>query len=153
MNDDEFLQSRSNFKKIWLSFPFRITFYFPADGCYNYSTLSEADRKSSYVTPDQPVCDNLLPVRWYRFEGDAGTKMPTTHVPRYRCNAAFSGWMNGVQPTIEDGEVIREVCFTQNVGDCKSTNNIKVKNCGSHFIYKLFPVSSCDSRYCGTDWT
>ena len=136
---------------MWLSFLFLITINFPADGCFNFSTLSNANRKRSYVTLNSPLCDRFLPERWYRFVGAAGTKIPTTPVERYHCNAVFSGWMNGAQPTIEDGEVVRTVCFTSKPGECKFTNKIKVKNCGSYFIYRLVPVTTCKSRYCGTD--
>ena len=98
-------------KKMWLSFPFWITINFLADSCYNYSTLSDADRKRTFVTPlhGKVLCDKLLLERWYRFEGDAGTRMPTTPVDDYHCNTVRSGWLNGAQPTIGDGEVIRTV--------------------------------------------
>ena len=140
-------------KKMWLSFPFWIAINFPADGCYNYSTLSNADRKSSYVTPypSEGVCDKLLSEGWYRFEGNAGTKMPTKSVDHYRCNTVFSGWLSGVEPTEVDGEVERKVCFTRGDNTCKSSIAIMMKNCGSYFIYKLVPPPACNYRYCGTD--
>ena len=144
--------NQGQIKTMWLSFPLWTTINFPADGCFNYSTLSEANRKSTYVTPygTDGECDDSLPAGWYRFVGAAGTKMPTTLVRRFHCNTAFSGWMNGAQPTMEDGEVIRTVCFTRASHPCKLTNKIKVKNCGSYFIYKLVPVTTCKSRYCGS---
>ena len=140
-------------KKMWLSFPFWITINFLADSCYNYSTLSDADRKRTFVTPlhGKVLCDKLLLKRWYRFEGDAGTRMPTTPVDDNHCNTVRSGWLNGAQPTIGDGEVIRTVCFTRGDSKCSYSKRIKVKNCGSYFIYKLGPLSICHSRYCGTD--
>ena len=40
----------------------------------------------SYKTPyGLWLCDNHVPEGWYRFGGAAGTKMPTTRVPAYRC--------------------------------------------------------------------
>ena len=140
-------------KKMCLSFPFWITINFLADSCYNYSTLSDADRKRTFVTPlhGKVLCDKLLLKRWYRFEGDAGTRMPTTPVDDNHCNTVRSGWLNGTQPTIGDGEVIRTVCFTRGYNKCSYLKEIKVKNCGSYFIYKLGQLSICDSRYCGTD--
>ena len=59
------------------------------------------------------MCDNWLSEGWYRFEGAAGTKMPTTSVDDYHCNTVFSGWLNGAEPTVRDGEVFRTVCFTR----------------------------------------
>ena len=71
----------SQIKTMWLSFPFWIAINFPADVCYNYSILNDSNRKSSYPTNvGDELCDNLLPEGWYRFEGAAGTKMPTTHI-------------------------------------------------------------------------
>ena len=97
------------------------------------------------------VCDNQLPEGWYRFVGAAGTKMPTTRVTAFRCGAAFSGWLAGFRPTVEDGKVQRKVCFGYKYTGCKYSTKISVKNCGSYFIYKLHPFITCYSRYCGTD--
>ena len=77
--------------------------------------------------------------------------MPTTVVPPFKCGTDFSGWLNGAQPTLVDGEVNRKVCFTGNRDNCKYSNHITVKNCGSFLIYKLIPPTACSLRYCGTD--
>ena len=125
---------------------------FTADPCYHYKNLSDANRNISYITPDSSgLCDNELPVGWYRFVGAAGTKMPTTRVPAYRCDAVYSGWLDDAHPTVEDGKVQRKVCFSHLNTGCKYSISISVKNCGSYFIYKLLPPY-CNSRYCGTDW-
>ena len=75
----------------------QLPFHLAADPCYDYKNLSDANRKSSYVTPlhGPSLCDCLLPEGWYRFVGAAGTKMPTTRVPAYRCGADWSGWLDG----------------------------------------------------------
>ena len=98
------------------------------------------------------MCDDLLPEGWYRFVGAAGTKMPTTHVPAYRCGTGLPGWLDGAHPTVEDGEVFRKVCFTRHSDSCRYTKNIFVKNCGSYFIYRLIKPPDCDLRYCSADW-
>ena len=84
------------------------------------------------------LCDDKLPEGWYRFVGAAGTKMPTTRVPAYRCGTIYSGWLHDPHPTVEDGDVFRRVCFTGKGGSCKDTLLTSVKNCGSYYIYKLF---------------
>nr|XP_058971268.1 uromodulin-like [Pocillopora verrucosa] len=127
-----------------------------ADPCYNYRNLSDADRKSTYITPlGGGKCDDesssIIFGKWYRFVGDAGTKMPTQCVPDYRCGAVLSGWLKGGHPTLADGEVSSKVCFTRGGDCCKKSRDIKVKDCGSYFIYKLQKVPACDLRYCGTD--
>ena len=123
-----------------------------AEPCYNYQNLSDADRKSSHVTPigGQSLCDKLLSEGWYRFVGAAGTKMPTTHVPAYRCGTDWSGWLDSTQPTVEDGEVRKKVCFSDRSKGCMKIEHISVKNCGSYYVYKLHPLD-CNFRYCGTD--
>ena len=97
------------------------------------------------------MCDNLLPKGWYRFVGAAGTKMPTTRVPAFRCGTNWSGWLDGAHPTVEDGEVRMHVCGSDRSAGCKHRVQISVKNCGSYFIYKLLKAPGCYMRYCGTD--
>ena len=139
MNDDEFLQSRSNLIKCDYQFLW-ITINSSADGCYNYSTLDDTDRKSDRQSPGTTLCDKLLLEGWYRFGGAAGSKMPTMPVPQYRCGADWSGWLAGTEPTVADGEVYRKVCFTKRDNTCKYSKRITMKNCGSYFIYKLGPL-------------
>nr|XP_058945608.1 uromodulin-like [Pocillopora verrucosa] len=123
-----------------------------ADPCYHYQSLSDATRKSSYITPQyQEVCDDQLPEERYRFVGAAGTKMPTARVPAFRCGTSWSGWLDGAHPTVEDGNVSRTVCFSDRYSGCKAIKNISVINCGSYFIYKLFRPPDCYMRYCATD--
>ena len=130
----------------------KIPFHFVADPCYHYQNLSKANRKITYVTPHGPgLCDRQLREGWYRFVGAAGTKMPTTRVPAFRCGTNWSGWLITAHPTVEDGEVLRTVCFSDRATGCKRLNGILVKNCGSYFIYYLLKPSYCNSRYCGTD--
>ena len=129
----------------------QLSFHFVADPCYHYKNLSDANRKISYLTPvGSELCDNQLPEGWYRFVEAAGTKMPTTRVPVFRCGTAYSGWLDGVDPTVEEGEVYRRVCFSDRSTGCKYSEVTFVKNCESYFIYKLRPPT-CNSRYCGTD--
>ena len=130
----------------------QISFHFAADPCFHYKNLSDANRKITYVTPDgSALCDKQLPEEWYRFVGAAGTKMPTTRVPAYRCGTDWSGWLMTAHPTVEDGEVQRTVCFSDRLTGCRYSTNIFVKNCGSNFIYELKNPFSCNLRYCGTD--
>ena len=132
--------------------PLTIVITFVVDPCYHYKNLSDVDRKISHITlHGGGLCDSQLSEGWYRFVGAAGTKMPTTRVPAYRCGTDWSGWLIGAHPTVEDGEVLRMVCFSDRLTGCKYTTDISVKNCGSYFIYKQQQVHGCNSRYCGTD--
>ena len=127
-------------------------FHFVADPCYHYKNLSDAKRKISYVTPPgSGLCDWPFSGGWYRFVGAAGTKMPTTRVPAFRCGTDWSGWLMTAHPTVEDGEVQSAVCFSDRSTGCKYSTSISVKNCGSNFIYELKHPPSCNLRYCGID--
>ena len=115
--------------------------------------MNSADRKDTYLVSavSGPLCDNGLAIGWYRFEGDAGTRMPTTCVDQGKCGTNFPGWLNGVHPTVADGEVGRAVCFGA-FPDCfKYIKYIRVKNCSSYYVYELGATPSCNLRYCGTD--
>ena len=112
--------------------------------------MNSADRKDTYTETDL-LCDSGLPEAWYRFDGDAGTRMPTTCVDRNKCGTKFPGWLNGIHPTVEDGEVVREVCFNAYLDCCSYRKSIKVKNCFYYYVYKLGGTPGCELRYCGTD--
>ena len=109
--------------------------------------MNSTNRKNTY-TGDTSLCDDGLTEGWYRFEGGAGTRMPTKLVGMNRCGTAYPGWLNGNHPTVADGVVTRKVCFHQCDGN---SNIIKVKKCTSYFIYRLLPTGGCPRRYCGTD--
>ena len=132
----------------------QLLFYFVADPCYHYENLSAADRNIINTTPEhgKALCDSPFSEGWYRFVGAAGTKMPTTRVPAYRCGTDWSGWLDDAHPTVEDGTFQKKVCFSDRSSGCKFSNKIFVKKCGSYFIYKLHHAPTCNSRYCGTDW-
>ena len=128
-----------------------VSFDFAVDPCYVYKKLRHFKRKSSYKTGlHEEWCDRQLD-GWYRFVGAAGTKMPTTRVPAYRCGTTYSGWLNGAHPTVENGEVLRAVCFSDISTGCRYKTQISVKNCSSYYIYKLYKPSQCPLRYCGTN--
>ena len=112
--------------------------------------------KSTYNTPNGgEKCDDdsssLILGKWYRFVGDAGTKIPTQRVPEWRCGAALSGWLKGDHPTLADREVSSKVCFTRGGNCCSTSIKIYGKDWGSYFINKLLKPPTCDSHYCGTD--
>ena len=119
--------------------------------CTSYSSLTSGDRKITYITQSSQ-CDSSLN-GWYRFQGHAGTRMPTSYPPEHRCNTDATGWLNGGHPTVAEGKVTRRVCFHHASKVCYWSINIKVRNCGSFYVY-LFsgtPYSNGNLRYCGSD--
>ena len=125
---------------------------FSLSGCQNYGSLNNGDRKITY-TAFHGYCDRGLGPGWFRFEGSAGIRIATLCPPKYRCATSVPGWMNGGHPTVADGQVSRQVCF--NWGNCCNLSaNIKVRNCGSYYMYYLHSTPNnghCSLRYCGTD--
>ena len=118
--------------------------------CTSYSSLASGDRKITYKTTSY-MCDSNLK-GWYRFQGAAGTRMPTSCSPKNRCNTAATGWLNGGHPTVADGKVSRQVCFHWDSNCCRWSTNIEVINCGSFYVYHFSGTPTCSLRYCGSDW-
>ena len=114
----------------------------------NYASLNSSTKKITY-TPDYN-CDKGIGPGWFRFEGSAGTRMPTS-CPQYnRCGTTATGWMNGGHPTVADGQVTRTVCFHYKSGCCQWSTSIKARNCGSYYIYHINGTPTCHLR-CGTN--
>ncbi|XP_078700188.1 uncharacterized protein LOC144926973 isoform X2 [Branchiostoma floridae x Branchiostoma belcheri] len=121
--------------------------------CSEYGVLNESWRSVQVEERNAPRrCDDGDGfARWYRFMGEAGTAMPTEPPPSsHRCGSDAPVWVNGTNPTYEDGVVERQACarFSGNV--CSWSWTIHVKRCPEGFlIYKLKPVEACRLTYCG----
>ncbi|XP_015760282.1 PREDICTED: pancreatic secretory granule membrane major glycoprotein GP2-like isoform X2 [Acropora digitifera] len=120
--------------------------------CQNYQILSNANRK--VTNDDTPLlCDNTLGPAWFRFQGDAGTKMPTSCTPSSKCGTHATGWLNGAHPDEYEGKVTRQVCFSWSTC-CQWSVNIQVQNCSGYYLYYISGTYSghpCHLRFCGTD--
>ena len=126
-------------------------FLLSVDGCKNYTVLSEADRAHWYTFQYKVRRDDSLVTGWYRFQGAAGNRMLDKCVPRYRCGTEHPGWLNGTHPTVAEGVVIRNVCFSDGENCCTVRNIIKVKNCSTYYVYELQKPNAYAyyARYCG----
>ncbi|XP_073252205.1 uncharacterized protein [Porites lutea] len=122
-----------------------------ASECQNYQSLNAADRKITYKTW-RGFCDRSIIHGWYRFEGAAGTRLPTSCTPGNRCGTHATSWLTNGHPSVADGRVRKRVCFSLN-GDCYYYRcvNIIIRNCGSYYVYELVRTPGCHYRYCGTD--
>ncbi|KAL9961269.1 hypothetical protein ACROYT_G030178 [Oculina patagonica] len=118
--------------------------------CHNYQSLTEANRKNTSKSGDV-ICDKPIGPGWFRFQGDAGLKMPTTCPPTHACDTHAPGWLNGGHPTVADGKVTRQVCFHWDDNCCNWSTNIEVRNCGSYYVYYFRDTPACSLRYCGSD--
>ena len=141
-----------------LSSMFKILFglcFFPlADPCHRYKTINSSERNIK-TRSSGSSCDNSLPIGWYRFQGDAGTRLPTECPPSGRCHTVSPGWLNVTRTPLPPQGVTKQirVCFQGGNKDncCKAQTVIYIKNCNSYFVYKLSPTPGCDLRYCGAD--
>ena len=119
--------------------------------CSQYKFLTGSDRHRNYYNVVGKKCDNDLTDDWYRFYGLAGSVMASSCIPTYRCNTDLPGWMEGSLPTIDEGKVLRKVCFHGFGSCCYKDVQINVRNCGPFYIYRLKKLTFCSSRYCGSN--
>jgi len=117
--------------------------------CTSYSSLTSGDRKATYITSVKQ-CDNNLH-GWYRFQGAAGTKMPTSCPPMSRCSTLGTGWLTGGHPKLADGKVTWQVFFHYSSNCWRWSTNSEVRNCGSFYVYRFSGTPACNLRYCGSD--
>ena len=66
--------------------------------CQNYGSLNNANRR--ITSGRRNYCDRGIGPGWFRFEGSAGTRMPTSCPPVQRCNTDATGWLNGGHRTV-----------------------------------------------------
>ena len=121
---------------------------FKVDGCKNYTVLSEADRAQGNTVWNH-LSDIDMITGWYRFQGAAGDGMADKCVLPYRCGTVLPGWLNGTHPTVPEGVVTRQVCYSAGHSCCDYSNIIKVKNCSSYSVYELQKPPFSSARYCG----
>ena len=121
-----------------------------AKECKTYTTLQEADRNEKYAIQNGWRCDKNIVETWYRFTGDAGNAMPTKCVPIKRCRTQATGWLNGMHPTPQEGNVSLDACFHWQTDCCEYRVPVKVRNCGLFYVYYLKKPPLCELRYCAT---
>ena len=121
--------------------------------CYNFTSLTDADRKPSFHVVERAKHDTNLGPGWFRFQGDAGSMMTTKCPAKNRCNTHATGWLNGTHPEVTDGIVTRQVCFSYFAGCCVWQTQIQVRNCSEYIVYYLHstPYPEGSLRYCGSD--
>jgi len=115
--------------------------------CFEYHELNSSQRRT-WEDYHQFSCDGSAARTrdwkgpgWYRITGKAGTKLIESPIEDYHCGTKFGGWMSGGHPTFDQGEVSRTINFNGS----SSTNQAKVINCGTYYVYHLDNVPICNS--------
>ena len=122
--------------------------------CSNYKFLNDSNISATYTLYEQShhSCKDNFKPGWYRFGGEAGNQMADTCVKMCHCSAWYPGWLTGGHPSVEDGAVVRKVCFVRGLGCCEASEYISVRNCSGFYVYNLtsIPSSSCYYGYCAS---
>ena len=63
------------------------------------------------------------------------------------CGSLKPGYLSQPHPDIGEGIVERKVCFGDADQCCSSSREVLVKNCGTHFVYRLYPTTTYE-KYC-----
>ena len=125
-----------------------------------YTILDDAKRNRNYNNDNgfsSPKCDQNdvqgdwkgAADSWYRFEEPAGTQMADSIVPEKHCGTHAPGWLKGAHPAVLGEKVIRDVCFNWGGTSCRWKTQVKIKNCGGFYLYKLKATPGCALKYCG----
>jgi len=97
-------------------------------------------------------CSKDLVTGWYRFEEADGDWMQYKRVLMGRCGGGtgwHQGWLDSTQPTVAEGVVTREICFSRPNNCFAWSNIIKVKNCSGYYVHELQWMPNCSYRHCG----
>ena len=122
--------------------------------CSNYKILNDSSIATTYRLDGLSVdpCKGDFNPGWHRFEGEAGNQMADTCVNMCHCGKRYPGWLTGGHPSVEDGAVVRKVCFMGYYGCCDQSVYISVRNCSGFYVYHLTSISSsyCSYGYCAS---
>ncbi|XP_033633572.1 uncharacterized protein LOC117295114 [Asterias rubens] len=112
-----------------------------------YTVLDDERRNSGFssmhVVSTELLSDHSLQEGWYRFMGNAGTRMPTECVPMGMCATRYPVWMDGRLPANRNNAVVTGCINTEEDGCCNVRIRIVVRNCGAFYIYYLPRLPRC----------
>ncbi|KAJ8310088.1 hypothetical protein KUTeg_011953 [Tegillarca granosa] len=110
--------------------------YNVSDPCIDGNTfvLQSKERR----TPNCPylndnLCDAYISDGWYKSQ----EPMLKTCTRLNTCGTVFPVWMNGTDPTSQEGVVTRNACLSGPTNCCQKTYQIKVKSCDTFKAYCL----------------
>ena len=133
---------------------FNISFLKLSSECSSYTFLNDSGIAATYRLDGSSVdflCKGNFKPGWHRFGGEAGNQMADTCVKMCHCGVVYPGWLSGGHPSVEDGAVVRRVCFGRGC-TCDTFVYISVRNCSGFYVYNLtsIPSSYCYYGYCAS---
>ncbi|XP_028412362.1 uncharacterized protein LOC114535180 isoform X2 [Dendronephthya gigantea] len=137
---------------LFLLFCFGVLEGYSACDHINYTTINNIRRSTAY-NATAGLCDRgfIKDGSWYRFQSDAGDKMPEFNPGIKSCGTFVPIWLKGNHPSTVGVEVDRMACAPLPHAypfDCGLKYDIKVINCGRFFLYQLKEPSTCNIAYC-----
>ncbi|MFT5454205.1 MAG: hypothetical protein ACI9K2_000681 [Myxococcota bacterium] len=125
----------------------------PNPECSAYTVLSDGLRHVDAVGPVYCDRDIISLENWFRFEGDAGTRMPEWAVDTYQCSTHAPGWLDGVHPVGLGETADVHTCFHWSGNICLWETTVQVTFCGGYddfYVYYLPTLPfGCNGVYCG----
>jgi len=95
---------------------------------------------------------------WFRFSATSGLELASQCSDAlkvrtnnfHECETDFRGWIMGTHPTLDEGRVLRKVCFSYALQcDCMFYSSIYVRNCTKFFVYRVTKTPIESGSYCG----
>ncbi|KAG8558187.1 hypothetical protein GDO81_016896, partial [Engystomops pustulosus] len=127
-----------------------------SDPCFNYTTLNEPTRSTSYR--DYYYYDyyywyygrsDYYLNGWYRFTGSGGSSLADFCPSQGSCYTRYPMWLQGAHPEPADGIVNGTVCTSYYDTCCMWTSSVKIKACPGGFnVYKFGYPPQYYSGYC-----
>lgn len=118
--------------------------------CTSYTVNNDASR--NIAASSGTICDaTFFPAQsstWIRFEGAAGTMIPTSPPSANHCSTQATGWMSTPYPTVAGQTIPAVVCYNSGSNNCAYSNPISVTNCNGFYVFALTAPVKCNLRYC-----
>ena len=86
----------------------------------------------------------------YEIASECSIKNESRTRTKQPCGARYRGWLKDSHPSVQEGRVDRRVCFSYNDNcACAFYSRIKVRNCGTFYVYHFEKPPFSEAKYCG----
>ncbi|KAK3596910.1 hypothetical protein CHS0354_031689 [Potamilus streckersoni] len=120
------------------------------DGCMSniiLPQLVQRDKSYTVIFGEQFVSDDTLIEGWYMVPSGFQVSTNTSNMYIGSCGTYFPIWLNGSHPFITGDEVEVTACRKTFFHLCESPFPVKIRSCGSYYVYYL-NSTQVNSAYC-----